>query len=408
MNESRSWSNAAQLLGLARVLSGAPNLAARLAYVESRKWTQAEKDTYLAGVGDPDQALLNVLNPHWLTILQRLLMLQDYKLLAVPLASEATTAGQYGGQTLGKAPTLSLRATSSSAGVVLTISIDDPEDVAGGLARPIAVDWGDGHATHHTLPSGQRTLDVTHAYAVAGRYAIYAVAANESGLHGHAALVVEAAATAHAQTARTILPNISRIQLSGLTLTNWLSSKRFGVDARLIDAAGQGFRAGRSAPGGSGAANVPIAFGELFVHNPARFDTATLRLDVRNELAGPHPVFSPYMAIAATMKLGVFATSTQTLVEQPVTLTPEMLKLYLAGASTPMPSNTVTVDAKGALHIPLFWRAASNAPWQKITRINIALTTAMFDGFNLNAAPITALAGTQRAWVETRPGALAV
>ena len=106
------------------------------------------------------------------------------------------------------------------------------------------------------------------------------------------------------------------------------------------------------------------------------------------------------------MKLGVFATSTQTLVEQPVTLTPEMLKLYLAGASTPLPSATVTVEASGALHIPLFWRASSSAPWQKIARIDIALTTAMFDGFSLDNTAISVAPGTHGAWVETRPGAL--
>lgn len=407
LNESASWSNAAHLLALARVLSGVPNLAERLAYVESRKWTQADKDAYLVGVGDPYQALLNDLDPHWIMILQRVMMLQDYALLSAPLAGEATTEGQYGGQTLGKAPTLSLRATTSSAEVALTINVDDPDDVAGGLARPVAVDWGDGHATHHTLPSGQLTLDVTHAYAVAGRYAIYAVAANDSGLRGHAALIVEAPTAASPRSAPATLPTISRIKLSGLALTNWLSTKRFSVEARLVDAAGRGFRAGRSAPGGAGAVNVPVAFGDLYAHNPTRFDTASLSLDMRSELAGPHPVFRPYMSMAATMMLGVFATSTQQLVEQPVTLTPEMLKLYLAGASTPMPSNTVTVEANGALRIPLFWRAASNMPWQKIVRVDIPLTPAMFDGFRLDDAPLTAPAGTQRSWVETRPGLLA-
>lgn len=408
LNESASWSNAAQLLGLARVLTGVPNLVARLEYVESRKWTQAEKDAYLVGVGDPVQALLGNLDPHWVTILQRLLMLQDYALLAVPLVGEATTEGQYGGQLLGKAPTLNLRATTSEAEVTLTISVDDSEDVAGGLARPLAVDWGDGHVTHHTLPSGQSILDVTHAYKSNGRYAIYAVAANDSGLRGHAALIVEAAAATSAPATPPTLPTISRIKLSDLTLTNLLSTKRFSLEARLVDAAGQGFRAGRSALGRyEGTVNVPVAFGDLYAHNPARLDTSLLSLDIRNELTAPHKVFGFYMTMAATMTLGVFSTSLQQLVEQPVTLTPEMLKLYLAGATTPMPTDTVTVEANGALRFPLFFRAASNLPWQKIVRIDIELTTAMFDGFVLDSTLITTPVGTHHAWIETRPGVLA-
>ncbi len=405
LNESASWANAAQLLGVARVLGGVPNLAARLAYVESRKWTQAEKDAYLAGVGDPVQALSSVLDPHWIAVLKRLLMLQDYALLAVPLAGEATTAGKYGGEMLGKPPTLSLRATTSGAAIMLTLSIVDAEDVAGGLARPVAVDWGDGRVTHHALPSGQPTLDVTHAYEVAGRYIVYAVAANDSGLRGHAALVVEALAVTPALPPTS--PTISRIQLSGLTLTNLLSTKKFSLEARLVDAAGQGFRAGRSALGKNGSAvNVPFALGDFYAHNPARFDTALLSLDIRNELTSPHKVFAFSMTMAATMTLSVFSTATQHLVEQPVALTPDMLKLYLAGASTPMPSNTVTVDANGALRFPLFWRAPATLPWQKIVRIDIAITPEMFNSFVLDATPTTVPAGTTAAWVELRPGAL--
>ncbi len=260
--------------------------------------------------------------------------------------------------------------------------------------------------THYALPAGQPTLDVTHAYEAAGRYAIYAVVSNDSGLRGHAALVVEAPATTPAQPA---LPTISRVQVSQLTLTNWLSTKRFSVEARLVDAAGQGFRAGRSAPGGRGSkVDAPFAFGDLYAHNPARFGTSVLSLNLRNELAGPASrVFGLYMTMAATMTLGVFNTSTQQLAEHAVALTPDMLQLYLAGAATPLPAGTVTVEANGALRFPLFWRAASNLPWQKIVRIDIALTTAMFGGFSLDNTSITAPVGTHRAWVESRPGALA-
>jgi hypothetical protein len=404
LNESASWSNAAHLLGLARVLSGVPNLAARLEYVESRKWTQTDKDAYLASISDPDQALQGVLDPHWFTILQRVMMLQDYALLAVPLAGEVATEGTFGGQTLGKAPALNLRATTSEAEVTLSINMDDPEDVVGGLARPLAVDWGDGRVTHYSLPAGQTALDATHAYEAAGRYAVYAVASNDSGLRGHAALVVEVQAPA--QPPPVTLPSVARIHLSGFSITNWLSPKRFSVEARLADAAGQGFRAGRSAPGGSTTANVPFAFGDLYAHNPARFAVSLLSLDIRSELTVPASrVFMPYINMAATMTLGVFATSKQTLVEHPVALTPEMMKVYLAGASTSLPSNTVTVEANGALRIPLFWRESSTAPWQKIARVDIELTPAMFDGFRVDNSSLPAPTGTHRAAIEIRPGA---
>jgi hypothetical protein len=406
LNETATWANAAHLLALARILSGVPNLAARLAYVESRKWSQPDKEAYLIAVGDPYQALLNILDPHWITIVQDIPMLQDYALLAVPLAGETAVEGVYGGQTLGKAPALALSAATASAEVILTIGIDDPEDVAGGLARPVAVDWGDGYVTHHALPSGQVTLDVTHAYGAAGRYAVYAVAASDSGLRGHVALVIEVPAPA--QILAPTSPSIARIRLADLTITNWLSNKRFALEARLVDAAGQTFRAGRSAPGDTSRANVPFAFGDLYAHNPARLATSLLRLDLRGELTGPASrVFLPYVTMAATMTLGVFATSTQQLVEHSVALTPEMLKPFLAGAPTPLPAGTVTLEASGALRIPLFWQESSSSPWQKVARIDIELTPAMFDGFHLDGAALTAPAGTKGAWVETRPGLLA-
>lgn len=406
LNESASWANAAHLLGLARVMTGVPNLAARLAHVESRKWTQAEKDAYLAGVGDPSQAFLGVLDPHWIAVLQRLLMLQDAALLAVPLAGEPATLGQFGGQALGQPPTLSLSATTIGTEISLAISIEDAEDVTGGLARPLAVDWGDGRVTHHALPAGQAALSVTHAYEVAGRYIVYAVATNDSGLRGHAALVIDAPA---APPTTPSLPTVSRVQFSGLAITNWLSTKKFSVEVRLADATNKRFRAGRSAPGGNAKANEPFAFGDVYAYNPARFECAMLSLDIRGELAAPASrVFGPFVTMAPTMKLGVFNTSTQQLVEQAVALTPEMLKVYLAGATTSMPANTVTVEASGALRFPLFWRAASNAPWQKIARIDIALEPNMFAGFVLDAAPTTTPAGTTAAWIESRPGLLTV
>jgi hypothetical protein len=83
-----------------------------------------------------------------------------------------------------------------------------------------------------------------------------------------------------------------------------------------------------------------------------------------------------------------------------------MLKLYLAGASTPLPSNTVTVEVSGALRLPLFWRESSSSPWQKIARVDIELTPAMFDGFHLDNSSLNTPVGTHRAAVETRPGLL--
>jgi hypothetical protein len=275
------------------------------------------------------------------------------------------------------------------------------------LARPIAVDWGDGHVTHHSLAAGQRTLSVTHAYESGGRYIVYAVAANDSGLRGHAALVIEAAAGA-GPAGPAVLPAVTRAQFSGLSVTNFLSTKRFALEAHFVNAAGQSFRAGRSAPGNeTSRANVPFAFGDFYAHNPARLETAMLRLALRNELKSPASrVFISYLTMDATLKLGIFSTATQQVVEHTVVLAPEMLTLYAADQAVSLPAGTLTVDAAGALRIPLFWRAATTDPWQKVTRVDIALTPSMFAGFVLNPTALTATVGTHAAWVETRPGKL--
>ena len=408
LNESASWANAAQLLALARVLTGVPNLEGRLGSVESRIWTETDKANYLAVVGDPDQALAAHLDPHWVAILQRVGMLQDYALLSVPVAGEVNTAGQYGGETVGVAPVLSLSATTNGAGVNLSVRIVDQEDTAGGPDRPLAVDWGDGVVTHHALPAGQSTLAVAHTYAAAGVYAVYAVAASDSGLRGHAALVVEAEAAVRAQTTQATLPRVARVGLPGLSLTHLQYTKQFALNARLADATGASFRAGRGKRiTGPTDIRVTVALGDLYLHNPARLDASVVSLEPRIEMAAPTSATYVSYLTMATMNLGVIDTASQQLREQPVTLTPDMLKLYLAGATTPLPSSVVTLDANGALHVPLFWRETTSAAWQKVARIDIELTTAMFDGFSLNSAAIAAPPGTHEAWVETRPGALA-
>lgn len=83
-----------------------------------------------------------------------------------------------------------------------------------------------------------------------------------------------------------------------------------------------------------------------------------------------------------------------------------MLSVYVAGSATPLAPGLVTVDANGVLQVPLFRRTANSAPWERIDRIDIALSATMFEGLALNATPTTAPAGTQRNWVETRPGVL--
>lgn len=403
---SASRANIGRLFALLRLLSGLPNLEKRLEYVESQVWSTSAKAAYLANLPDPDQALQQTLDPHIVAMLKRNPMLQDYRLLAAALPGENSTAGSFGGITLGTPPALRLTATGDGPGVTLSATLDDPHDSAG-LARPLSVDWGDGRVTLHELPSGQSTIALDHTYGAASRYAIYAVAANNSGLRGAACAVVETqtapAGARQATTAAT--PTLVRAGVSGPIVSNLPFTKDLRLALYFTAATGQRFRAGRSRIA-SGPTNitVPVELGDAYAHNSARLEVNKLTIEPRHGITAPSARRTPALTLS-TLLLGVFSTAQLRVVERSLALSVDLLAVYLQGETTPLPPSTLTVNGDGSISVPLLYRASSTAPWQRIERIEIAVTPAMFDGFVLDQTPAQLPSGTRAAWVELRPNA---
>lgn len=400
--ESASRANVGRTMALLRILTGLPNLAARLEHVESQVWSAAAIDAYLAAVPDPDAALAETLDPHLVAILKRVPSLQDYRLLAAPLAGEAGAGATYGGMPLGAAPELRLSASAEGLDVTLTLSLDDPTGAAG-LARPMSVDWGDGRVSRVELAAGQAGLAASHSYAAPGRFAIYAVAASASGLRGAACAVVEVAGPPASGKAAGD-PAIARVGLTGLVVANLPYTKELRLGLSLVTGGGVTFPAGRSRVV-SGPTNItlPAELGDAYAHNPSREALALLIIEPR------HPVVAPVSrrVLALTLSrllLGVFSTAQMRVVDAEVALAPAMLSLYVAGDPAPLPASTVTVNSDGSLSVPLLHQSSASAPWRKVERIEVALGDGLLDGFVLDAAPTPLAVGTSVAWAEVRPG----
>jgi len=400
---SATWANAAGLMALARLLGGVPNLFARLASVESKVWSVSDKSAYLAQVGDADAVLQKNLDAHFIAALKDIDMLQDAQLLAVPLAGESVSEGIYGGLTLGKAPVIQLDAAVNLAQVSLSLTLDDVEDALAKVDRAIAVDWGDGQMTHLTLATGQRQVTSNHSYAKAGRYAIYAVAAGDSGLRGYAALVVETTASA-ALRAVAAMPAIAQLRLDALSINFLGFTKRCALTARLAGEDGIFWPAGRTVQA-NGPTNiiVPVAMGNLFIHNPARYTVTRLRLEPRIDMAVPSSSSRVPNVEFNALTLGIFSTAAQSFIEKTIALTSSQLKLYLPNATTSLPENVIVVGTNGTLQVPLFWRATTSDPWQTIDRIEIDLTSDMLSGIDVNATPLPLAPGIRGTWAEIRP-----
>jgi hypothetical protein len=403
--EREARANVWRVFALLRLLTGLPNLAARLEYVESRVWNASDKASYLASTPNPDAALEESLDPHMVGILKRIPSLQDYQLFAVPLAGEPDSSGRYGGMTLGQPPTLRLSAAVVGLTATLTATLDDPTHGVDGLARPLAVDWGDGRVTRHEFAAGQATLTVAHDYAAASRYAIYAVAANNSGLRGAVCVVVEPAGIAEiAQTVPAPF-TLVRAGLTRLTVLNLPFTEDLHLALLFTNASDLQFLAGRSRIA-SGPTNitVPVDLGAAYAHNPSRLEIATLSIEPRHGLTAPSGGRIPALTLSS-LALGVFSTAQMSTVDQVLNLDIGMLDVYVAGEATPLPGTVLTVNSDGSITAPLLYRATSTAPWQRIERIAIALTPELLDGFVLDAAPTALPVGTNVAWSERRPGA---
>jgi hypothetical protein len=268
----------------------------------------------------------------------------------------------------------------------------------------LALDWGDGRVTQHELPAGQTTLTVGREYAAAGRYAIYAVAANNSGLRGAACVVIEVHAGQAAQSAPAPL-TLVRAGLSGLMVLNLPFTRDLRLELAFADTTDRRFLGGRSRIA-RGPTNItlPVDLGVAYAHNPARVEVTELVIEPQHTLVAPSGTRIPALTLAS-LSLGVFSTAQMRPVEQVLNLSVSMLAVYVADDPAPLPESALTVNSDGTITVPLLYRANRSAPWQRIERIVIGITPAMFDGFVLDTTPTPLPVGSNVAWNERRPGA---
>lgn len=404
--EPASRHNAVLQLGLLRVVAGVPNLAQRLAYVESRVWTDSDKQSYLAQIADPDSVLLEYISPYTLELLKRVWMLQDYRLLAVPLPGEPSYQGIFDGIRLGQPPIVRLSATAGNdTTLVLQLAIEDPEETMGDPDRPVAIDWGDGQVTQHALPVGQDSLMETHMYGSGGTYLVCALVENNTGLRGLAAIVIKTEGLNAAVTASNFVPSLAAISfpnvgLSGLQLNNSVS-----LTIALRDSDGHEYTVGLSSPiSNTNSASLTVLLGDIVAHNLTRLPIKTIV--VKSLPAGQPPANGTFSTTFSIAKLifSVFATAKLDYVSHTISLTPSMLRVFLQGSTTPLPESALTIDVGGNINIPILRRQASGTQTEFLDRVEIDITTAMFAGFTLGDTLIPYPVGTAGAWVETRPG----
>lgn len=397
--------NAIIQLGVIRLLSCIPNFEKRLAYVESRVWTDEEKQTYLQRVGDPDEVLLGVMSPEGLAVLRKIQSLQDYRLLAVPLPDEPPVPNLFNGVQLGQPPIVraSFKAAGST-GVVLTLAVIDPEQTSvTGLSLPIAVDWGDGQITQHQVPPTTQNLTVEHRYARGGRYRVYTLVENETGLRGISVLIVETTTRDSISIPTSPLtPTI--LTVNTVSVTQLPYSMKMYFSLLIVTQENQRIVAGRSAVAtgtSSGATDVNI--GDIVGFNSARLTLN--RLIIAPTIIGQIPTYVAFTVACALqgLTLSVFSTAQKQYVDVNVPLTPNAIQVFLEGSNTPLPVSAMTTDSQGRVLVPCLRRASSGGALQKTARIEVPITAQMFDRIMLGSPAAEEPVGANVSYVELRP-----
>lgn len=392
--EAASRFNTAQILGLLRLLMGVPNLANRLAVVESRIWSDAEIDASIASVGDVDAALLRHLSPEGFEILRRIGSLQYYGLLAVPLAGEASPGRVFNGLPLGLPLAMSASFSPSGArGVRLQLRISDPES-SGVTTWAVSVDWGDGQVTRHALASSQASHALEHTYDAGGTYLVVAMAENGTGLRSVAAVVV-ATATTTKVTASPRRPAIARVVIADLS-TTFLYTEGMLVDALLSDDSGAQTLAGRTRL----LTTTRTSRASFAADNPTRAPINKLILVPQFARSFPGTPTLTLKQIA----FDVLSNATASYVRHTVTLTPAMLQVFYRTSNGTLALPRVEQSGDGSLVIPLSTLPGSGQPVARIDRIEIAVTPELFAGFRMPATNLGFTPGTAAAWSERTPG----
>ena len=401
--EPASHLNGLQQLGIVRILASIPNVADRLASVDSRVWTEEAKSAYLAQVGDPDAELLRYIDPIGLEVIKRSTMIQDYRLLAVPLPDETPPDNMYNGCELGLSPEVSLAFSGDNMlGVTLEVTAQGLEWGSAGQ-NPVVVDWGDGNLSRYSFPQDDSSLLATHTYSTAGKYLAYAIAENDSGLRGIAALVVEANGQSNIDSEIT-QPTIANVTLKDLTvhvdiLSGNVSNHYF--ELQMVDDSGEQYPFGlsRYQPAEF---NVATEFGDVIGRNSARVPIE--KIVIKPYIIGGFTTgLREWYFTTSDLTFGIYSTVLGDLVFHSVEVPVQALQIYAVDSPDPLPADAITFDDNGNIKYPLRFRRDSG--FVPIDRIEILLSPEMFAGFTLDSN-VNYPVGATASWRESRPGHL--
>lgn len=396
-----SHRNALCQWGLFRTLVAIPNLAERLAFVESTVWPDALRDMYLAQVDDPDEALLRYASPVVLDLLRCVTTIYDYRLLAVPLPDEAPVEGVFNGCVLGHAPRVFLDAAPRGEGrVELAVELRDPE--AGGPHAadvPLTIWWGDGRVSLETVPVGQGEARFEHVYAEPGPRRIMAMAENTSGLRGFGAAIAAVEGAGVAEGPLTIA-EVRLVDVEARTETLTGNARTLWVEIIGHDpTTDANHRIGRTR-----AQQIdlfePTPLGTWVGYNTgaAPLDRVVLRMYWRDGFyTGLRAV-----TLRGRIELAVYDTRTDETVVVEVPLSPETVRVYGVGEEVvegePLPERYV-IDEMGEPRLVLHDRDA------RVVRVEIDVPPLAEHALGPLAADAPPL--EQESWYEARPGQFA-
>ncbi len=386
-------------LGLRRFLAGLPNHVARVDSVESWIWKEDARQAYLSQIGNPDQVLLDQMGPVGLEILRRIPMLQDYRLLAVPMPDEFTDPGFFNGCELGQPPVVTLsQATGGDPETRVRVVVTNADNPSAPV--PIAVMWGDGSISRHEIAPGAPGEDVAHSYSRGGQYQVYVVAENESGLRGVAGIPVQAVAGGSPLSDQSASPSLvrlvdaavfNRFRSAAGTLHTSVSVEAAGADGGHVE-----IGVSQASWGQPSVAGDLVALGSIDGHLPAGASVSRIR--VRQSLAKAGSFNPEAFFYTSALELHVFDTGENRTVPVIVPIEPTWVRLYRFDSEEPDLITAPVYDDGGRLGIPL-----SYDRYTPYRHAEILLPDSLLDEAGLGPVEEAAWSGVSGSWVEITP-----
>lgn len=410
-------------LATLRILGGVPNLRERLLYVESRLWPCQEKDAYFkaAGITDPDAVLRKTLGPVALRILKTVDVLQDYRLLAVPLPGEREVSGMFDGCELGRAPEVNL-IPEAQAGEKFSIAVavrDVDQEPPALPVLPLSIDWGDGEVTAHEHPAGAEAR-YTHVYERPGRYRVLAIASGRSGLrgvHGHVVEVTGADPKVRPLPAplRASLPRVEVFsettgEAGSLSLTLHRRGKQ-GEEEEEIGKSGEVVIENREVSGTMVVKTGYKGLGEVVGHNGERAVVRTLVLRPQRTGGRLNYDLRKVYLVLGEISLDLSALDDGALINKRGRLVATQVRAYYKDQPMTPVAGAVTADPlsmEGRLRVPLLnpGSAMPRDPAKELLAVEIDVAPSA-EGVDLRAPQLAPEAvGAFRRWEEVAPGQL--